>query len=161
MRSRTDTPDGTGTNAYSDFLNRLRQRLVELQFYDSQTIAFEQTARGVRAHVRNPQFGAITGWFFGSKIELPTAPYPAFGAQQVIHIQATHAIVTSGIRDAANPSGPLVTSCAGLWVATQYVPAQTTSGGNPVWNLPQYPMPTPTNYDATNNFWIYLGDMNC
>ena len=161
MRTNTNNPDGSGNGPESDYLNRIRQRLLELQFYDSQTIAFEQTTRGVRAHVRNPQVLGITGWFFGTKIELPTAPYGSFGAQQVIHIQATHAIVTTGIRDLANPTGPLVTSCAGIWVATQYVPSQTTVSGNPVWNLPQYPMPVPSNFDDPTNFWIYMGDMTC
>jgi hypothetical protein len=102
-----------------------------------------------------------SGWFFGTKIELPAAPYPSFAAQQVIHIQATNGIVSTGIRDAANPSGPVLTSCPGLWVATQSVPGQSTVGGNPVWNLPQYPMPVPTNYDDPTNFWIYLGELSC
>ena len=161
MRSNTDTPDGRGNDGWSDWLRKVRQRLLELQFYDSQTIAWEQTTRGVRAHVKNPGFGAIPGWFFGQKIELPTAPYPTFQQQQLIHIQSTHDIVINGIFDLANPTGPKVTSCAGLWVATQFVPAQTSVSGVQCWNLPQYPMPVPADYDNPTNFWIYLGDMNC
>ena len=101
------------------------------------------------------------GLFFGAKIELPVAPYPSFQKQQVIHIQSTHAIVTTGIRDAANPSAPLVQSRPGFWAASQAVPAQGTVGGNPVWNLPQWPLPNPDNYDDTANFWLWLGDQYC
>jgi hypothetical protein len=101
------------------------------------------------------------GWYFGNKIELPTAPYPSFNAQQVIHIQPTHDIVVTGIHDAANPTGAIVKSCAGLWVATQNVPPQTTASGHPVWNLPQYPYPNPLNLDDPLNFWYYLGEMTC
>ena len=125
--------------------------------------AFDQLTRKVEAmrrRILGGSGGAITGWFFGTKIELPAAPYPAFAAQQLVHIQATHAIVTSGIRDAANPSGSLVKSCVGLWVALQAVPAQKTVSGNPVWNLPQFPYPTPTNLDDITNFWYYLGEMS-
>lgn len=103
--------------------------------------------------------GALAGWHFESKIEVdPTRAYPA---QSVIHIQPTHALVTTGIRDAANPSGGLVTSCAGFWVATQNVPPQTTSGGHDVWNLPQWPLPVSTDFDDPGNFWLYLGEMDC
>ena len=93
----------------------------------------------------------------------PTYPY---NEGSVIHIQATDTLVTTGIRDASNliadPSGAtgsLVTSCAGFWVATQDVPAKTNIGGNDFWNLPQFPLPVPTNMDDPTNFWIYLGDI--
>jgi len=162
MRSNTETPDGRGSDGFSDFLRRLRQRLTELQFYDSQTIEWEQTLRGTRAHVRNPQIGGTSGWFFGSNIELAAAqPYPAYQAQQVINIQPSADIVVNGIVDLANPTGPAITSCPGFWVATQPVPAQTTVSGVPCWNLPQFPYPNPNNLDDPLNFWIYLGTTSC
>lgn len=99
---------------------------------------------------------SFSGWFFGSQIELPDAPYPAYSAQQVIHIQSTSAIVTDGIVDAANPTGPLVQSTAGLWVALQAVPAQATVDGNAVWNLPQLPMPNPLDWDDEKNYWAFI-----
>lgn len=99
----------------------------------------------------------IKGWHFEDLIEVdPTTDYPA---QTVIHIQPTHDLVVTGIRDAANPGGGLVLSQSGFWVSTQDVPAQSTDSGNDIWNLPQYPLPEPTDLDDATNFWIYLGDI--
>ncbi len=102
--------------------------------------------------------GSSTGWFWNSPIELPAAPYPAIGKGAVIHLQPDHALVTTGIIDAANPTGPLVKSLPGSYIAMRYVQAQITMSGNPVWNLPQFPMPTPTNWDDAANFWRYWPD---
>ena len=156
MRSKNINPDGNGNGAQSDFINRSLERFRELQFYDSQTISVEQTTRGTRFHTKTVP-GAITGWHFESKIEVDKTYY--YPAQSVIHIQSTDPLVTSGIADLANPTGGLVTSCPGLWVATQDVPPAATIGGTLCWNLPQWPMPTPTNYDDPSNFWIYLGEI--
>lgn len=82
-----------------------------------------------------------------------------YSEQSTIHIQATDALVTTGIADKANPSGGLVQSCPGIWVATQAVPAAATISGTLCWNLPQWPMPNPLNYDDPLNFWIYLGEV--
>ncbi len=132
----------------------------------------EQLARkieAIRRRILGGSGGTIQGWFFGNggnqgtgsnQIELPSAPYPAYQAQQVINIQPTLDIVTTGIADLANPTGGLVTSCPGLWVATQAVPAQTTVGGTDCWNLPQFPIPVPTNCDDPKNFWLYLGQVS-
>ena len=98
----------------------------------------------------------VTGWHFEDKIEVdPTLNYPA---QSVIHIQATHTLVVNGIRDAANPVDPIKSS-SGWWVSTQDVTAKHTVSGNEVWNLPQYPLPVPTDLDDPSNFWIFLGDI--
>ena len=85
-------------------------------------------------------------------------PTFSYDKDSLIHIQATNALVTTGIRDAANPTGGLVSSCAGWWLANKDVPAQTTVSGNLVWNVPHYPIPTPTNFDDAANFWHYLGE---
>ena len=61
MRSNTDTPDGRGNDGFADHLRRDRQRMIELQFYDSGTITWEQMTRGVRAHLRNPQIAGGGG----------------------------------------------------------------------------------------------------
>ena len=105
-----------------------------------------------------PKSGGVTGWFWSSPIELPAAPYPAFLKGAVIHIQSAHAIVTSGIRDAADPAGPLVGSRPGKWIALQPVPAQATVSGNAVWNLPQWPLPVPSSWDNAANFWDFIPD---
>jgi len=127
---------------------------------ESQLQAVNQMIRKVEALRRRILGGAgqaTTGWHFEDTIEVdPQNDYPA---QSIIHIQATHDLVTTGIRDAANPGGGLITSLSGFWVSTQDVPAQSTSGGNDVWNLPQYPLPNPDDLDDATNFWIYLGDI--
>lgn len=127
-------------------------------FANSNTVQFSYT-NGFYSAEAKPAKSGLLGWHFENKIEADnTRGYPA---QTVIHIQPTDALVTTGIRDAANPSGGLVTSCAGFWVSTQFVPSKTVVSGNDVWNLPQWPMPVPTNFDDPANYWIYLGEMNC
>lgn len=99
----------------------------------------------------------FAGFHFSDKIEVdPTKDYDA---QTVIHIQPTNDLVVTGIRDAADPDGPVIKSCAGLWVALQDVPAKTTVDGNDVWGLPQYPLPVPTNLDDPLNMWYYMGEV--
>lgn len=95
-------------------------------------------------------------------------PTYTYDEGSVIHIQPANSLVTTGIRDAfnliAHPDGSvgdLITSCAGYWVATQDVPAKVTVAGKDFWNLPQSPMPVPTNIDDSKNYWIYLGEMDC
>lgn len=118
------------------------------------TISYENEKLVIRSTARGGASGDV--WHFEGKIEVdPNNTYPA---QSVIHIQDTHDLVTTGIRDAANPSGGLVTSCPGYWVSTQSVPPKTTVDGNEVWNLPQYPEPNQSNKDDPLNFWLYLGE---
>ena len=145
MRTHTNNPDGSGNGPESDYLNRIRQRLLELQFYDSQTIAFEQTTRGVRAHVRNPQFAGgeatnpfVDFWDYtlaytgGSIVQVPSAT-----TYNSIVIQPG----TYALRQGLN----------------------TTAG--PVYNsIPQYPYPTSAGAGNINTgypvfpycFWILI-----
>lgn len=127
-------------------------------FRDTDTVKVDNSG-GFYSFTAKTSRQGISGWHFESKIEMNnTNSYPA---QTIIHIQPTHDLVVTGIRDAANPTGPLVTSCAGYWISTQAVSAKKTVGGNDVWNLPQDPYPDPTDLDNPANFWIYLGEMNC
>ena len=96
-------------------------------------------------------------WHFGNKIEVD--PSQEYSEQTIIHIQPTNDLVITGIHDRANPSGSMKQSCPGLWVSMQYVPAQVTISGVLQWNLPQWPLPVPTNYDDAANYWLYLGDI--
>lgn len=113
----------------------------------------------MRRRILGGSGGITSAWHFENQIEVdPTISYPP---QSVIHIQDSNSLVTTGIRDAANPTGGLVKSCSGFWVSTQDVPAKTTVSGNDVWNLPQYPLPNSTNLDDPTNYWIYLGEMAC
>jgi hypothetical protein len=160
VRSKNIQRDGSGNSAESDYINRVLGRLEELQFYDSQTVKVEQTMRGTRFHVKKT-FGVpgVAGWHFESKIEADqTQSYPT---QSVIHVQSSSALATTGIRDLANPTGPLVLSKPGYYVARQAVPAKTTVSGNDVWNIPQWPEPNGANKDDPLNFWLYFGEIYC
>lgn len=126
--------------------------------------AINQLARKVETMRRRMLGGSgsvISGWHKprNGKYEVDESIFYDEGS--VIHIQPTHSLVTTGIRDAANPTGGLITSCAGYWVAIQDVPGKTVVSGNDVWNLPQYPYPEPTDMDDPSNYWIYLGEMDC
>lgn len=111
-------------------------------------------------------WAGTNGWHFEDKIEVN--PARGYQPQTVIHIQETDSLVTTGIRDAANliahPDGSVgspIKSCAGFWVSTRSVPAKQTVDSKDFWNLPQYPLPNPSNLDDEKNYWIYLGEMNC
>jgi len=98
--------------------------------------------------------GSLSGFRWAAKREVdPTATY---SVDEEIHIQATHSLVTTGIRDAAAPELGLVKSRPGRWRCLRNCPAKTTVDGNEVWNLPQWPMPEPENYDDPNNYWLLL-----
>ena len=100
---------------------------------------------------------SVSGWHDATPLELPVAPYPAYDAQSVIHIQSSHNIVVTGVKDAENPTGPLIKSRPGMWVSFKAVPAQSGD----VWNLPQFPLPNPNNWDDPLNFWRWLGEQYC
>ena len=112
----------------------------------------------IRRRILGGSVAGAVGWHRPSNRKYEVDPTFNYDESSVIHIQPTDSLVTAGIRDAANPTGALVQSCAGYWVATQDVPAKTTVSGNDVWNLPQYPLPVPTDIDDPTNFWIYLGE---
>ena len=146
MRTNTDTPDGRGSDGFSDWLRRVRQRLIELQFYDSTTIAFEQTTRGVRAHVKGSNIsggGAATNPFVD--FWDPTLPYAGGSIVQVPSPTTYNAIVIQ----------------PGTYALRQGL--STTAG--PVYNsIPQYPYPTSAGVGNINTgypvfpycFWILI-----
>lgn len=108
--------------------------------------------------------GAVSGWHRPTSGKYNVDPTVDYDSDSIIHVPASSTLVTVGIRDAANPTGALVQSCAGLWVALQTVPAKKVVSGNEVWNLPQFPYPVTTDtlvMDDPMNFWYYLGEMNC
>jgi len=105
----------------------------------------------------------IAGLHFGLTIEFPTTtPYPAVEKSRVIHLQGTHPLCTTGIRDATNPTGPVVVSRPGWWYCIRDVPAQSTNmGGQAIWHLPLYPPPSLNNYDDPTMYWAFRGDEAC
>ena len=158
---RTRRPEGADNEA-------IFAQMVWDALHDAKTSLFcdvdgaqvwaDKTPKGYVLRAKIQPAGGVTGWHFESKIEVDqTKSYPE---QTVIHVQASSALVTTGITDLANPTGGLVTSCPGLWVSTQAVPAAAMVSGTLCWNLPQFPMPVPTNYDDPTNFWIYLGEIS-
>lgn len=50
MRSKNIHSDGSGNGPDSDFINRVLERLKELQLYSTDTVKVEQTTRGTRFH---------------------------------------------------------------------------------------------------------------
>ena len=163
MRSKNINSDGSGNGSSSDFINRILERFKELQFYSTATVTVEQTTRGTRFHAKPQRGGSagVSGWHKPLNKKYEVDPTYSYDEGSVIHIQSGNALVTTGIRDAANPTGPLVISKSGYWVSTQDVPPETTVSAHLVWNLPQFPMPVPGDIDDTTNFWIYLGDIYC
>lgn len=163
MRSKNIHSDGHGNGPDSDFINRTLERFRELQFYDSLTIKWEQTTRGVRAHAKIPPAGGGSGWdwMYPTNKELDTTlPY---SAGKWVYISALNTLVTTGMTDIVSNAN--VISCQGLWECAQDVPAAV--GGK--FNVPVFPYPaapaipsgTPLKGDLDDPliFWIYRGDV--
>ena len=146
----------------SDSVPRWWSKINALIFTVSQLAKSQEALQMQVAKMRRRIVGGggnMTGWHKPSSSLYEVDSTFSYDEGSVIHIQPTHALVTTGIRDAANPSGGLVKSKSGMWVAIRDVPPQTTVSGNPVWNLPQWPMPNLLNYDDPLNFWLFLGDI--
>lgn len=105
----------------------------------------------------------ISGFHKPSNGKYEADPTVFYDAQTWVYISPTSSLVVTGIRDASNPSGPLIKSCAGWWLALQDVNPKTVVSGNDVWNLPQSPLPSVTApiMDQPLNFWEYMGKTNC
>jgi hypothetical protein len=142
-----------GTDAEANYVQRQFQRQgSELQFYDSTTIKVEQTLRGIRLHARSQSSTISAGWHYANKFEIDTTQ--SYDKSSVVHIQATDSLVTTGLTDLV--AGTTKKAAAGWWVAMQDVPAASIGG----YNVPQSPMPMPTNMDDPTNFWMPLGSGN-
>lgn len=84
----------------------------------------------------------------------------AYDDGSVIHIQTTSSLAVTGLRLPTAPTGSLVLACAGWWVANRDVPSQVMVSGNLVWNVPQWPLPVPTDVDDPLNYWVpYFGEI--
>ena len=96
-------------------------------------------------------------------------PLVAVPKDTFVFISSDNPLVTTGIVDLA--SGTLTKAQPGFWQATQAVPAQVTISNVVEYNVPQYPYPGDTGYDAgppvsgdlddADIFWIYWGALNC
>jgi hypothetical protein len=157
MTSLPTAPQGPSKRAawYRKLINYLSTSTV-LGIYGFQR---KETAHGVLFIPLGGVSNAKQGWHFSSKIEADeTQSYPA---QTVIHIQSTHALVTTGYPLPSAPSGAVVKAKPGIWVSLRAVPAKTLAGAVNVYDVPQWPLPVATNLDDETNFWLYLGDIWC
>ena len=145
----------------------LRKIRDEFNFFDSPTVRVEQTTRGIRFHAR-PSRGVGGGNFIWQS---PRECNPAVAVPKdtFVFISSDNPLVTTGIVDLA--SGTLTTAQPGFWQAAVAVPAQVTVSGVVKYNVPQFPYPGDTGYDAgppvfgdlddADIFWIYWGALNC
>ena len=163
MRTYNISPDGSGDGAESDFINRVLKRIMaELQFYDSGTITWEQTTRGVRAHVINPTFGGQGGINWQTPKELD--PTVGVSINTLVYISPNNPLVTTGLVDLTLMA--LTKSRPGIWLCVQAVPAEN---GSNQYNVPQVPYPgnggtvtgTPLTGDADGStlFWMLISAM--
>jgi len=159
MRSFTENKDGVGNGPSSDLINRMLERFKELQFYDSLTIEWEQTTRGVKAHVRNPSFGGVGAsgipWQTPYKELDPTV---AVVSGTWVYISPQNPMVTTGLVDAVAGGSTVVKAPSGIWQAVKDVPAKN---GSNQYNVPVTPAsgatsgtPLKGDYDAATLFWI-------
>lgn len=172
MRSKNINRDGSGNGADSDFINRMLERFVELQFFDSQTISVEQTTRGIRFHFKGFQSGrGGWDWAYPDHKELDTKLFYPKG--KFVYISALNILVTAGMTDVITNAN--VISCEGYWQANRDIPA--AAGGK--YNVPVFPYPsglgasapsgTPLagdldSLDGSNQpaiYWIYWGQVAC
>ena len=157
MRSHTNNFGGVGNGPDSDHLKRMHQRLEEMQPFDSETIAWEQTTRGLRAHIVNPTVNGKKGWAWQSPKELD--PTVSVSSGTFVYVSPLNTLVTTGLIDLI--LGVTTTCRPGIWQAVQSVPPKTSLGK---YNMPQVPLPgsggVPTgsplkgDADGPNVFWI-------
>ena len=160
MRSYNISPDANGNGSESDFINRVLKRIMaELQFYDSGSITWESTTRGIRAHVINPTFGG-TSTFPWQKPQKELDPTVAVSKDTFVYISPLNPLVSPGLVDLI--SGNITMSRPGIWQAAQDVPVKNGLGK---YNVPQTPLPgaggvpsgSPLSGDAdgANVFWLF------
>jgi hypothetical protein len=133
MRSKNIHSDATGNGPDSDFINRVLDRLKELQFFSTETVKVEQTTRGTRFHAK-PARGSRPSAPAGSfDIYDQTKSY-ATGDTFVVLTQMTIATITVAAGLYGVPSAGVDAQLARTWAGS--VPASPT--GNAV---PQDPLP--------------------
>ncbi len=172
MRTRTTNKDGSGNGGWANFVDWIYRKFEELQFYDSTTVAVEQTTRGVRWHVKPIVAG--TAGFNWQAPNKELNPAVSVSKDTFVYISPLNTLVTAGMTDLITHAN--VISCEGIWQAAQAVPAAT--GGE--YNVPVFPYPsgmgvtipsgTPLAGDldaATGSpakpaiYWIYWGQVAC
>ncbi len=166
MRSKRIQSDGSGNGPESDLINRILDRLKELQFYDSQTVKVEQLTRGTRFHAAPQNHGgsSIFPWMYPTHVELD--PRLTYSKGFVAYASALSPLVTTGIVDLVAGGDPL-TCQPGYWLALKNVPAQVTVSGIVKYNVPQLaenaiPTGTPLNgdLDVPTLFWAKIPETN-
>ncbi len=102
-------------------------------------------------------------WMYPTHIEGDSSQ--SYSAGYSMYMSALNPLVTTGMTDLV--SGANATSCQGVWLAMQNIPAAASSK----WNVPQFPYPTnpgtvaPTgtplkgDLDNAGLYWYYLGDI--
>lgn len=104
-------------------------------------------------------FPQQSGIRFADPIENDTGIAHAKG--EVIHLQSSSFLVTTGYKLPSAPTGDTIKAKAGKWIALQDVPAIQNISGTDCYNVPQWPMPEPDNYDDPLNFWMFWPDPIC
>lgn len=147
MRSRNINKDGSGNGAGSDFINRVLERLQELQFYDSTTIKVEQTTRGARFHLKNPIGKSGGGGFAGEYDQ--SKSYDAGQTFKIskpltIYVGGVAKIIVAGYYGVRESSTAVDSQTFGPWAGQ--LPANPASSGidmnklffNPELGLPSF-----------------------
>lgn len=74
-------------------------------------------------------------------------PSVSYIDQQVVYVQASSSVVTSGVTDP--DSGLVVKSLPGIWVALKAVPASSN-------HIPHLPLPVPDDMNNSLNYWAFV-----
>lgn len=165
MRTYTQNKPAGGDAATDWALRQQSRAQEELQFFDSPTVKFHVTTRGIRAHVRQSSVGGGNGkwrWHPGVKEHDPATAYKT---DEVVFISPDSAIVSTGIVDLV--SNTLTRTPPGTWIAIKDVPAQVTIAAHDAvpetikYNVPQLLPTTGANLlDASTVYWHLLQEHN-
>jgi len=163
-------PRPTGNSPEAIFMQRVWDVIWDPKtkiFVEAVGLKFDKTPKGYIPHIKPGKGGGKGSFLWQSPRECNpavTVPKDTF-----VFISSDNPLVTTGIVDLV--SGTLTKAQPGFWQAAQAVPAQVTISSVVKYNVPQYPYPGDTGYDAgppvsgdlddEDIYWIYWGALNC
>jgi len=138
----------TGNHPLVGWLNELRDFAQSCRLRGGRGCIVAESPDGATVSVSIG--GGGKGWYWPSGEEVYDET-KTYSRQQVVFVQPTHALVTTGIDN----GGTTVFAVAGLWVCTQATDGTTAT-------MPTWPLPDATDPgNAANYWWLISASQVC
>lgn len=159
VRSFTKQQPGGNDAATDNALRVNRQIDSELQFYDTTTVKFTKTTRGIRADVKIPP--ASPGGGIEWQVPKELDPSVDVKVDTLVYLSPQNPLVTTGLMDLVE--GTLLQAPAGVWLCVQDVPAAASGQYNVPQPLVQGAMsgsPLKGDSDSPTVFWVQIAGIS-